>query len=175
MAAELTELGRLAVAQALYNTIGAAVSTEDPDSLRGRLDREARDRYERDGVKSRDVLIGGQKVGTWSVKVSKAVEESVDVRAVVDDWAEFEEWLLGNGLTMAAFIKRDEVLDEFLQWILDALGEVPKGCITTETLHPARAAGYSGTTLRVDTKAVADALKGALPGVVAGLLTGEVE
>ena len=176
MAAELNELQRLAVAQSLYNVVGAAVSTKGGDSMRALLDAEARELYEAAGVKSRDIVMpDGTKVGTYSAKISKAVAESREPHVYVDDFKALSAWLLDNTLLMAGWIERDAVLDDFLQWALSSTGEVPAGCGVTEVVHHARPAQFAGTVLRVDPQAVADALKGELPGVVAGLLGEEVE
>lgn len=172
---EWTDMERLIVAQAVYKVVADEVSTKDPDGLRGRMDAEARAAYERDGIKSRDALLLGEKVGTWSVKVSKAVEETREDHVVVEDARAMDEWLLGNALTMAAYIQRDGVLEDFANWVLGSTGEVPGGCSVTEVVHHGRPAGFAGTTLKVDPARVAEVMQGQLPAAVAGLLGGEAE
>lgn len=85
MDARIDDLGRLAIVQALYARLGGQVSTRDPSSLRARLDAGAIDEYRERGVRTRDVSIGGVKVGTYSVTVGKG-------RPVVVDEEGFEAW-----------------------------------------------------------------------------------
>lgn len=87
----LDALGRLAVAQAFYQSMGAAVKTGDPSSLRGRVDAEALAEYAERGTRSRDVLVGGVKVGTYSVSEGKPRVRVVDGEA-------FRGWAVESGL-----------------------------------------------------------------------------
>lgn len=167
----MNDIERLAIAQALYKAVAGMVSTKDPDSLRARADADMLANYERMGMKSVDLRVNGEKVGTYSVKVSKPTGAAKTSRLVVDDseaayrWAmtaaadEYEDWCIAN-------------IDRFCQYALDEFGEVADGAhVETDTAaaQPERA---TGTVLKVDVPKVAHALGGELPVAVSGLLDG---
>lgn len=167
----MNDIERLTVAQAVYKAVADMVSTKNPDSLRSRADADMLGNYERMGMKSVDLRINGEKVGTYSVKVSKPTTSTTRTRLVVDDseeayrWAvrsatdEFEDWCIAN-------------IDRFCQYALDEFGEVADGAhVETDTMaaQPERA---TGTVLKVDVPKVAHALGGELPVAVSGLLEG---
>ena len=89
MASNLDAAARLAVAQAVYKVVGAAVSTKERDNLRAQLDDETVALYQMYGVKSRDLKVGDLKVGSVSV-----VTES---RAQVDEPRDWERWKVDTG------------------------------------------------------------------------------
>ena len=160
-----TELGgieQLAVAQALYKAMGEVVSTKDPDSLRSRADEEYLRLYAETGAKSFDVRIGGEKVGTMSVREPKRSAESV--KLVVDD-REAAKMALGD--FVSAYI--DANLQDAVQWVFDSTGEVLDGCTA---LRVGGTVGEPTTALRVDPQKVSDALRGELPAAVQMLLEG---
>lgn len=167
----MNDIERLAVAQAVYKAVADMVSTKNPDSLRSRADADMLGNYERMGMKSVDLRVNGEKVGTYSVKVSKPTPATNRTRLVVDDseeayrWAvrsatdEFEDWCIAN-------------IDRFCEYALSEFGEVADGAhvVTEETAaQPERA---TGTVLKVDPPKVAHALGTQLPQAVAGFLTG---
>ena len=167
----MTDMERLAIAQAVYKAVASAVSTKDQDSLRARADADMLENYERMGIKSVDLRINGEKVGTYSVKVSKPTSAAKSSRVVVDDseaaykWAmtaakdEYNDWCIAN-------------IDRFCEYALSEFGEVADGAhvVTDETeAQPERA---TGTVLKVDPPKVAHALGTQLPQAVAGFLTG---
>ena len=167
----MNDIERLVIAQALLKTVTKYTSTKDPDSLRARADADMLANYERMGMKSVDLRINGEKVGTYSVKVSKPTPSTTRTRLVVDDseeayrWAvrsatdEFEDWCIAN-------------IDRFCQYALDEFGEVADGAhVETDTMaaQPERA---TGTVLKVDVPKVAHTLGGELPVAVSGLLEG---
>lgn len=172
---EWTETDRLVLAQAVQNAVGPIVDKKDPASLRHKLDEDMRRAYEETGGKGGEARLLGHKVGSYSVSTYKAEPERRDVHVVCDDPQALEEWLLGNTLTMAAWIQTDAALDEFTNWVLQTTGEVPSGCMVTETVRPARPERFKTTTLKVDTAKVAEVMQGQLPAAVAGLLGGEAE
>ena len=165
---------QLAVAQAIYKAVGTVVSTKDPDSLRSACDREAVRRYEKEGVKSTDILIDGLKVGTYSVKVSKPKPKRKAPRAWVDDWDEFTDWLTHeeDGANWLRSLI-EEHGDALASDILHETGEIAPGCVAQlDYCEPAEPARVTGTTLRVDTAAVAEAVGGQLGAGVTALLEG---
>ena len=123
----MEDMERLAIAQAVYKMVADAISTKNPDSLRGRLDAAMLDAYDANGIKSRDLRIGNDKVGTYSVTVKKAVHRS---HVEVTDEDAYEMWADANGLTKV-------VVDAAAvqAWTEDT-GEVPDGCaIVTEDVR----------------------------------------
>lgn len=167
----MNDIERLVITQALLKIVTKYTSTRDPDSLRARADADMLANYERMGMKSVDLRINGEKVGTYSIKVSKPTTATNRTRLVVDDseeayrWAvrsatdEFEDWCIAN-------------IDRFCQYALDEFGEVADGAhVETEETgaQPERA---TGTVLKVDPPKVAHALGAQLPFAVAGLLAG---
>ena len=154
----MEDMERLAIAQAVYKMVADSISTKDPDSLRGRLDAAMLDAYDADGTKSRDLRIGRDKVGTYSVTVKKAVHRS---HVEVTDDNAYWLWADANGFTKV-------VVDAAAvqAWTEDT-GEVPGGCaIVTEDV-PEHA---SGTSLRIDVDKVVAAMHGQLEGVQALML-----
>lgn len=192
----MTELEKLAVAQALYKAIAAAVSTKDPDSLRGRMDAAAIKGYEATGAKGFDLRLNGRKVGTYTVRVSRPVRRT---DLAVTDREAFEAWCVANGIADATVEWRvsvpevlmgnqGEAIDLLMRTgvlsarevarvgdieIMDAkrrmeeTGEVPDGCVPITVDEPSRPLG---TTLKVDAELVAEALGDCLPAALAGLL-----
>lgn len=167
----MNDIERLVIAQALLKTVTKYTSTKDPDSLRARADADMLENYERMGMKSVDLRVNSEKVGTYSVKVSKPTGAAKTSRVVVDDseaayrWAmtaatdEYEDWCIAN-------------IDRFCEYALAEFGEVADGAhvVTEETeAQPERA---TGTVLKVDPPKVAHALGVQLPYAVAGLLSG---
>lgn len=80
---------RFAVAQAVYDLAGAMVATRTPGNLRAELDAAAIGLWEEHGVKSKEIRVNGQKVGTLSL--------TVESRPQVEDGAEWREWMLLEG------------------------------------------------------------------------------
>ena len=112
---ELTPEQALAVLQSLYKVVGAAVSTKDPYSLRGRLDAVMRDRYEATGMLDKIIIkdFDGRRIGTLSSTERDGKRER---RVVVDDAANLlastsaDDWY--------DFII-DQCADEFAAWCVD--------------------------------------------------------
>ena len=194
----MNDLQNLAIAQALFKVISGAVSTRDPDSLRSRMDAQVIETYANTGAKNFDLRLKGQKVGTYSIRFSKAVH---DVELVVNDRSAFIDWCCENGLAKAqtnftvkaptsnmmeaerkaydllraSGIITEETVVHTQNFALDdakamfkRTGVIPDGC-TVEMID--EQSEPIGTTLRVDPTLVATAMGSDLPGVVIGLLT----
>lgn len=162
----MTDYERLAIAQAVWKALGTLVSTEDEDSLRSTCDRRLLDAYVEDGTDRVQLRVGGAKVGTLSVVMTKPVRKSV---LEVTDRRAFEAWALENGYAHEETrIVVDDEQDTLSSLVTD--GVMPDGCEWREVDEPAR---VKGTTIRgCNPQDVADALGDALPGAVMGLLTG---
>lgn len=172
----MNKMQRLALAQGLYSKLGEIVSTKNPDSLRSELDDRARFLYETDGIKSRDVVINGVKVATYSVKTKQQPAEKPLIRTFlhIENEDEFYTWLANSGrMTIEAVVRENPEL--FYRLFVEELGEIPDGCFVESVEltpgQPERPPVYAGTVLRVDTEKLAMALGPQLPGEVAKVLT----
>lgn len=135
----MTDIEKLAIAQWAYKKFAGLVSTKDPGSLRGQADEAYRGLYDQTGAKSYDIKIAGDKVGTYSLKVSKAKDEP---RVIVEDGYMFARWVYENHLDH--LLKVDQ---KALDKLFYDSGELPDGC-TVINVHTTE--HVSGGTLRVD-------------------------
>lgn len=154
-------MAKVAIAQAVYKTVAEYVSTKSDDNLRAEFDRAIAGLYDATGAKSFEMKIGEQKVGSVSLRQSK---EKTEYHLDVTNLEQFEDWLLENGL---AFQKVEYDRDSVISYLLKT-GEAPEGATLEKVTVPAQ---ILGTTLKIDTGKVADALAGELPQAVSNLLT----
>ena len=166
---ELDDVGKLAIAQALYSKVGEMVSTKTPGNLRDRVSRRYVELFEQTGAKSFEVRLFGGKVGTFSVTTAKPVEPVKRIALdVVDDEA-FGRWAGENGFTRTAY-DWDAIYARFGE-----TGEVPEGCEPRVEITPGKPGGeVRSTSLRLDYDAVEAAVGPQIEGVNA-LLLGEGE
>lgn len=162
---------RLAIAQAIYNHLGKLVSTKDPDSLRAQADREYKALFEQTGAKSFDVRVNGSKVGTYSVKVSKAKPEVIEKGIEINDESLVMRFAMACDRQTLANYVRDRMQD-FVEWYAVLTGEALAGCEWVEYVTPATEPAYMGGTLKVNAEDVANAINGLDIGIY-GLLEGE--
>ncbi len=153
---------QLAIAQAIYKSVAEEVSTNNPNSIRYIADSEMLKAYELGGIKSRDMRVNGQKVGTYTVRVNKAFSKD---RPVLTDISAFKAWLDDNHDYAIAYALSQA---DFAAWVI-AQGELPDGYEIERVEFPEAA---TGTTLKVDVQKVADAMGNELPNAVAGLIGG---
>ena len=162
----------LAIAQAIYKAVGAAVDTKKPDNLRGQADAQVMQLYEMSkqmgmAPKSIDLSVNGHKVGTMSV-----TEKQGTCKTVFDlvDNDLFAEWLCEQDQldTIVQYVMDNG--EKFCDWYANETGELPPGIEPRMVETPPKV----GTSLRVDPRKVAHALETEheLPGVLAGLLEG---
>lgn len=161
---DFSPMEQLAIAQGLYKQIAGAVSTKDPDSLRASIDRQVIRDYLDSGIKSRDLRVNGEKVGTYSVRIAKPKTERVMSET---DHEAFVKWAGENPELCTLFALNQAA--KLAQFALETAGELPDGYEFQEVVTPEHAAG---TTLKVDVEKVAKAMSGELPSAVAGLLGG---
>lgn len=174
---DLNKLQKLALAQGLYSKLGELVSTKTPDSLRAQLDERAEMLYRTDGIKSRDVVINGVKVATYSVRTAKAREavpaSFSQVLSMRESEDVFADAVMADVDVLRGFVMR-HARDLASLW-LDDFGEIPPGFELVETMDdpgtPAQPERYAGTVLKVDTDKLAMALGPQLPGEVVHILT----
>ena len=146
--AELSKLQQAMAYQALYGALGPVVKAGG-DGLRGEVDRELREIYERTGAKTYKVQVGGVQLGTYSVVESKA--EPAHVEAVLDlvDEGDFEEWCDSvEGRDMARWFAAEHA-QQFAEWCVSE-GVMPDGVARREVEVPAKPAAYKGGQIRVD-------------------------
>lgn len=168
--ADAEAIEKLAVAQALYKVISAQVKTGDPCNLRGAVDEIMERRFNdvrKLGVapKSFDVEIAGEKVGTYSITLTKDEPKSTDMELRVESQAELFKWACEQG-----YIEIDmKAVDAHFS----RTGEVPKGCAAIPVTREAVKGGkIARTTLRIDPESVVTALGSDLLYVTQDLLEG---
>lgn len=168
---ELPIMERLAIEQALFSRLGEDVSTKNPDSLRSFADEQVVGNYYATGAKSYDLSVNGQKVGTYSIRVSKGKAETKKQTLQVTDGAVLEQYIqlecADAAVEYAQLMSRN-----FAEFMLQTYGVVCDGCEVVDVVTPAEPSCVLGTTLRVDAEKVGSALVGYLPTTVAGLLGG---
>lgn len=145
--AELSKLQQAVAYQALYGALGPVVKANG-DGLRGEVDRELREIYEKTGAKTYRVQADGVPLGTYTVTESKAEPEREELVFDLVDSAAFGEWLAGDGADMAASFAAAHG-EEFCRWCADQ-GVVAGGVEPREVVVPAKPAGYKGAQIRVD-------------------------
>lgn len=176
----MADLARLACYQALYNAIAPAVRSQG-DGLRGDVDRELRDAYERTGARSYAITTDGVRLGTYTIAEAKAeparVEryvELVDPKALreweSDDFNDYvSRWIEGNLATLATAY-------------FEETGDLPDGMAVREVEVPAKPASYKCGQVRIDkafqqamSRYVAESFGALAPSVVLPALGGDVD
>lgn len=164
----MTDLERLAVAQAAYKRLGEIVSTKDADSLRGQADAELLADFAEKGTDRRRIMLNGQEVGKLSVSVAPA--KTVQ-RLYVEDVLAFAEWLSDGGIAcFEAFMARHG--EKLLQYAADCMvvdGVIPDGCSVHEETQPQT---LQTKITGCKPEDVAQALGEGLPPAFMGLLMG---
>ena len=169
---ELSPIERLAIEQAVYNSIGADLKTGVPDNLRGEVNGFYLDLYQQTGATGFEVRVAGQKVGTYGFSKVKGTPERkvtelrvTDPQALLDDDSEdFVSW--------CADWLRDHLPELAVQYC-EQTGELLDGMeLVTETVPATPDTIRPNGTLRIRPEKVAAALGNALPATIAGLLGG---
>lgn len=145
--ADLTPLQQAVAYQALYGALGPVVKAGG-DGLRGQVDAELKEIYERTGAKTYKVQVDGVALGTYTVTESKAVPETSRLAFDLEDERMFLLWAEENGEILAEFALQQG--EGFAKWMLDNYGEVPDGVAVREVTIPAQPASYKGGQIRVD-------------------------
>lgn len=168
---ELPLMEQLAIEQALFSRLGEDVSTKSPDSLRSEADREIVCNYRAIGAKSYDVHVNDQKVGTYSVRTSKEQPQRTEKHISIVDPYLFDQFVREQA--------EDEVFEyvhlmmqNFAEFMLNTYGVLVDGCEVVEETIPAQRPQVLGTTLRIDSDKVANAINGYLPTTIAGFIGG---
>lgn len=169
---ELSDLQRLAVAEAMGKAIRESTSTRGgahgAPTLRTECDDALREMYETEGVDRKRIVINGTEVGTLSARISKPESGT---RVVLDRDFDLVDWLRHSDGGFDALLRlvRDHKTRDAVIAAATADGELPDGCRVEGYERPAQ---WLGTTLRVSVPKVGQALGAELPGAVMGLLGG---
>lgn len=167
---ELEDIEKLAIAQAFMGVVGDLTSTKSPGNLRDRVNERMVELYDETGAKSFDVKLRGEKVGTYSLTVSKPTESTSDVVLEVSSKDELKAW---DGLREAAYEYALENLKEVAALHFERTGEVPNGCKATEVVRPGDPGGrVQRSTLRIDGEAVVHVMGGELGAAARLMLEG---
>lgn len=153
---------------AVITAFGKAVKKAEKN-VREEVDTQMREDFMERGVTQKQLTVNGQKVGTISARMSKS---KVGHFPSIANAQEFVEWLRTSDggldtLNRLVTVKPNLVLEAAI-----ADGELPGGCEMVERFEPPM---MTGTTVRVQTTKVVEALGNNLGAAAAALLTGEVE
>ena len=171
---KLNDIERLALAQALYKSSAALVSTKDPTSLRARVDRGFKELYDVTGSRTFDVKLRGQNVGTYSIKFSKPKPQEDRLVFKVSDYEQLARWFGSMpDDEMREFVAQH--LAAFAEWVCNDTGELADGCELSSIRTFGGSGQYIGGTLKIDNAAVAEAMRGELPQSGIMLIEGVVE
>ena len=145
--AELSKLQQAVCYQALYGALGPVVKAGG-DGLRGEVDAELKEIYERTGAKTYKVQVDGVPLGTYSITESKAVPEyeKVVYDLVDEEW--FTYWAKENVDMLTEYALQQG--EGFARWVVENYGEVPDGIDARKVTVPAQPASYKGGQIRVD-------------------------
>jgi hypothetical protein len=167
---ELSRIEKLAYMQEAYDRLGKELKVNG-DGIRGELDREFAEMYADPDkrTKSRDVIINGQKVGTYSLHVTEPTPEHATREfAVTDrdalesnDDVDFRMWV-------SKWVERN--IDSLAEQYFEDTGEIVDGCDYKEVTHPAKAGKIGPTTLRIQHDKFGEAARVQLPDAISGFL-----
>lgn len=169
---ELSNVEKLIVKQAFFNAVADDLKTRDPDNLRGQVDEAMKDAYRDNPMagKSYDLKLMGQKVGTYSLTVSKGKPQRVETTLQVEDRDEFMAWAEENGY-VEKVADMDAIISDFARD-----GVIPNGCAPVETVIPEVVGGeITRTTVKVDEAEVARVLGPQLETMAYALLEGGID
>lgn len=161
----------LAFAQAVYKSVSELVSTKNPDSLRSAVDGYYYKLFRETGAKSFNVTINGEDVGTYSLKFSKEQPQQTRTELEIYDFEELAKWF--NDKTdeeIRYYVALN--LGDFARYCFNVEGEIPQGCRPKEIITASVPKHCIGGSLKVDSRKVAQAMRGQLGRSVAGLLGG---
>lgn len=166
---ELNDVEKLIVEQAFLNAVAKDTRTKTPDNLRGRVDAMMEDAYYNNPMAGRsfDLKLFGEKVGTYSMTVSKGKPQQTDMTLEISDRDGFMAWAEENG-----YIERVADMEAILADFKEH-GVIPEGCTPVEVITPEVVGGVvTRTTVKVDQERVARVLGPQLEPVVYALLGG---
>lgn len=173
--ADMTNLEKLALAEAIMKALKPLTDRRGgkggADNLRTMADDELLEMYAQSGADRKQITIGDVKVGTLSISFTKP-EHKLEID--VQDTQKLVEWLrtTDEGKDTLEKMLVNLTIIKAVAEAAKSYGFLPDGCAMVEVDSPSR---IKGTTLRVDTQKVAEALGNRLSGAVAGLIEGGAE
>ena len=166
---ELSDMERLALAQALYKAVAELVDTKSETSLRGRVSAQLVHAWE-EGMangaapKSFDVDFLGAKVGSFSIVTEPAAPAATKMELVVENTSALLTWAAANGCATVDWAKVKALFNE--------TGEVPEGCRAQAVHVPERAARVKSTRLKIDPQKVFERIPSMTGGEMLALMEG---
>lgn len=165
---ELSNMEKLAIAQAFQAQVGKMTKTGVDYNLRGEVDAEMREMYEATGSKTFDVKLLGRKVGTYYLTISKPTESRTERKLEIADGQALYDWALQHDLVEIDMKKVERHFQE--------TGEIPDGCEAYEVMVLGDNGGdITRSTLKVDGNEVVSALGPQLEPIAYSLLEGEID
>lgn len=164
MSNELTAVQKLAIVDAFIKAC-----KDEQKRIRDEVDEETIKLYLDTGADRRTVSLNGEKVGTISIVMTKPVKGKFPE---IQDAQEFAKWYRESDGGMDAINRLIALEPGIMLKAAVADGELPDGCSMVERCEPAM---ITGTTVRVQTTKVVEALGNNFGTAAAALLTGEVE
>lgn len=166
----MSDLDNLIVAQALYKELGKAVSTSTPGNLRSRVDDFFASEHERTGARTFDLKLNDELVGTYTRRKANKKRAKTENYLNIVNVAQLKAWLVDvTDIELREYVI--DRLDDFARYKWEHDGEIPYGC-TVETIDIDETPETYTGMMKIDTKAVADAMRQQLPPVILGLLEG---
>lgn len=169
---ELSNVEKLIVKQAFVSAVADDTKTKDPSNSRGRLDAMMEESYYSNPLAGRsfDLKLLGEKVGSYTLTVSKGKPAKTERTLEITDNDAFMAWAEANGY-VEKVADMDAILADFMEG-----GEIPEGCEPGEIVIPEVVGGkVTRSKMRIDSTKVADVLGPRLGTVVHGLLEGGEE
>lgn len=167
---ELDDMERLAIARAFENAVKDITDSKRAGSLRDRVDRRMAELYRQTKARTFDVWLRGQKVGTYSLAISKPTESKEVSDFVVSDRDAFSQW---PDFGAVAYSYALDHMQDVADWHFGMTGEVPDGCELQTFVVPGSPGGeIKWSSLRVKEGEVARVLAGELEGAARMMLEG---
>lgn len=165
---ELSNMEKLAIAQAFQTQVGKMTKTGVDYNLRGEVDAEMREMYESTGSKTFDVKLLGRKVGTYYLTISKPTESKTERKLAISDGQALFEWAMRHDFIEIDMKKVERHFQE--------TGELPDGCEAYELMTLGDMGGeITRTTLKVDGGKVISALGPQLEPIAYSILDGGID
>ena len=163
---------KLIICQAIYSLVAERVATKNPDNLRGQVDAEYKRLYEETGAKSFDAKLNGEKVGTYSLTISKPTDSKPKTDFVLVDAEAFKNWK-DFGAVAHAYASEDVNMEDVAAYHFGKTGELPPGCELQEYIVAGNPGGeIERSTLKIDTEKVSEVLGNGLQEAALLLLKG---
>lgn len=164
--ADMSDVERLIVVQALFNAIAGECKTNNPGNMRGAVDAYFKNLWEQTGAKSFDLKLFGRKVGTFSIVTTKGTPQSERTEIAPIDQAAFLKWAAEHDFMVPDM---EAIKDHFA-----LTGEVPDGCEAVKVITPEVEGGeFKNTRLVVEADKVSDEMGERMLAATRHMMLGE--